>query len=143
MKRPASLTIQLLLAIFFGSVLATNLNAQISLPMTVTIPFPFTLDKQEMTPGTYKLSLVSDPLLLSIVNLKNGHEKFFAVSRDYQTSIESRGRLLFHPADGSKQLYEMYFPGSGLWINVLEHRPAQGSEDRARSSNALTARDGR
>ncbi len=111
--------------------------------MTVSIPFSFTVDKQEMTPGTYKLSLESDPFLLSIVDLKNGRRTFFAVSRDHQSAIAPRGKLLFQPSHGSKQLYEMYFPGSGGWIALVQHHPAEGSEGRGKSSNALTFQAGR
>jgi hypothetical protein len=55
-----------------GGTLATNLQAQSDVAITARVPFPFTVGKHSIEPGTYQFSLLTSQFLLSVVNVKPG-----------------------------------------------------------------------
>src|SRR6185437_4017632 len=128
MTRFRSLVIQSLATLLIGSAtLATNLQAQ-SDAITVRVPFRFTVDTTTIAPGTYQFSLPSSPFLLSVVNVKTGATKMFAVHPERQREIEQRGRLVFRDVEGGNVLNEIHFPGTWVLSEVIQRRGARTIE---------------
>ena len=123
MKRITSLVVQSLVTILIGSgTLAGSLQAQTNLAMTVSVPFPFSVDTHRVAPGTYQFSLVSNQFLLSVLNVKTGHEEVFPVRPGQQRAFESHGRLIFRKSDEGRILSEIYIPGNDRLSEVSQRQ---------------------
>jgi hypothetical protein len=119
MKRISSLIAKSLVTILIGSgTLAINLQAQSDLAMTASIPFPFTVGTQSMAPGTYEFSLVSSQFLVSVRNVKTGHQEMFPVRPGQQLAVEQCGRLKFRNSNARSILSEVHFPGTDRFSEV-------------------------
>ena len=127
MTRLSSLVIQSLVTVLIGSAtLATNLQVQIDDSITVTVPFRFTAGTETIAPGTYQFNIVlSDPFLLTMVNVKTGDKEMFLVRPERQRGIEQHGRLVFRDTEGSGVLNEIHFPGTGTFSEVIQRRGAR------------------
>lgn len=135
MKRISSLIAKLLMSILIGSgTLAINLQAQSDLAMTASIPFPFTVGTHVMAPGTYEFSLVSSQFLVSVLNVKTGHQEMFSVRPVQQLAVEQRGGLRFRNSEARSVLSEIHFPGTDRFSEVGQ-RHSTGSV-KAKSSPA-------
>lgn len=119
MRRIASFAVQSLVTILIGSgTLACNLQAQVDLSMTASIPFPFTVGTQLIPPGTYRFSLASSPLFLAVLDVKTGHEQVFFVRPEKERAFESHGRLIFRDSGGCSALSRIYFSGTDTFFEV-------------------------
>jgi hypothetical protein len=118
-----------------GGPLAVNLQAQSNHAMTVSIPFPFTVGGHSIAPGTYQLSLESDPFLLSVRNVKTGHEDIFPVRPEQPRGFEPQGRLIFGNSAGSRVLNEVRFPGTGTFTEVIQRHAAGRIEAKGSSTS--------
>jgi hypothetical protein len=120
-RRMMTLISSSLFTILIGSgTLATRLQAQSDSAVRVNIPIAFTVGKQTMAPGTYKLSLTPDPFVLSVVNAKTGDQEMFEVRPEQGRSVEQRGRVVFHRLDGLGVLDEVHFPGADTFSQVIQ-----------------------
>lgn len=129
MKRIMSLVIKSLVAILAaGGTFATGLHAQSEPAMTVNIPFPFTVDTQTIAPGTYQFSLGPNPFQLSIVDIKSGHTKLFAVRPEQERAIGPHGHVDFQKRNEDRVLNEVHFSGTGMFIHVIQPRSAGRAE---------------
>ena len=136
MTRITSLFTKSLFALLIaGGTLATNMQAQTE-SMTVTVPFPFTVDEQCNAPGTYRFSLTSSQYLLSVVNVKTGNKEMFAVHPENEPVSEASGRLVFQGADGPRVLNELHFAGSDTFNELNKQRHAEGTG----ASRSLTSK---
>jgi hypothetical protein len=126
MTRISSLVISLVTILIGSATLATNLQAQDDDAITVTVPFRFTAGTETIAPGTYQFStVVSDPFLLTMVNVKTGDKEMFLVRPERQHGIEQRGRLVFRDWQGNSVLNEIHFPGTGTFSEVIERHGAR------------------
>ena len=134
MTRFRSLLIRSLVTLLTGSAaFATHLQAQSDV-MTVWVPFRFTAGTTTLAPGTYEFNLPSDQFLLSVVNVKTGATKLFAVRPERQAGEERHGHLVFRDADGGKVLNEIHFPGTGIFSEVLRRGEARTMEAKKSST---------
>jgi hypothetical protein len=135
MKRISSLIAKSLMSILIGcGTLAINLQAQSDLAMTASIPFPFTMGTHNMAPGTYEFSLVSSQFLVSVLNVKTGHQEMFRVRPVKELAVEQRGGLRFRNSEDRSMLSEIHFPGTDRFSEVGQ-RHGTGSI-KAKSSPA-------
>ncbi len=135
MNRITSRIVNSLVAVLLSSGLsASYLQAQTDQAMTFKIPFTFTVGAQRIPPGTYRFSLASDPFFLSIVNVRNGHERSCLVRSEQQRGIEPQGRLVFHDYDGSSTLNEIHFLGTETFAEVIQRHGAQRIEAKSSST---------
>lgn len=140
MKRLPVVIIKSLITILIGSgVLAANLQAQ-SEPITVSVPFPFTVGTQSIAPGTYKFSLIPDGLvssqcLLSVLDLKTGSVKMFEVRPERQRTVEQRGHVTFRDTGGRSVLAEVHFPGTDTFSELIPRRSVGKNEAMLHSTS--------
>jgi hypothetical protein len=121
MKRISSLIAKSLVSILIGTgSLASNLQAQSDLVVTANIPFPFTVGTHTMAAGTYEFSLVSSQFLVSVLNVKTGHQEMFPAYPKQQLAPEERGRVKFQNSDAYRVLSEIHFPGTDRFIEVSQ-----------------------
>jgi len=126
MKRITSFVVQSLVTILIGSgAFAIDLQAQTDLPMTVSIPFPFTMDSHSIAAGTYQFSLVSGQFLLSVLNVKTGEDALFVVRPERGHVREPQGFLIFSKSEGSSVLSEVHFRDTNTFSEVIRRRGAR------------------
>lgn len=138
MTRFTSLFGKSLLALLIagGAALPTSMQAQDD-AITVSVPFPFTVGTQSIAPGTYRFRLVSSQFLLSVTNVKTGHEELFAVHPDRQRSVQVRGGLTFGNSAGRSILNEVHFPGTDTFSEVIERRASRLEAKRSTPQNSV------
>lgn len=139
MKRTTSFVVRSLVTILIGSgTLVMNLHAQ-SDPITVSIPFPFTVGTQSIPPGTYRFSLVSSPFVLSVLNVKTDREDLFPVRPESERVFEPHGHLIFGKSEDSHALNEVHFPGSDTFSEVVPpHRSESAEAKESSTSNGMS-----
>lgn len=108
----------LLAAVVVTGPVALTLQAQSSLQITATIPFPFIVGTQSITPGSYQFSLLDSQFLLSVRNVKTGHQELFPVYPGSQQAFESPGCLTFQKSNSSSILTDIYFPNNDTLTQV-------------------------
>lgn len=97
---------------------ARTLQAQSNLAITATIPFPFLVGTRSITSGSYQFSLIGDSFLLSVLNLKTGHQEFFPVHPGGQQAFEPDGCLTFQKFESSSVLTDVHFYGTDTVTEV-------------------------
>ena len=141
MKRMIAMLVKPLVITLIGSSLfAPGMQAQSDTAMTFSVPFPFTVGSQTIPPGTYQLSLVSNPFHLSVVDVRHGHRELFSVRPEQQCAVESQGRLLFRKSGSRRLLYEIHFPGSNMFTEVIQRDDVEkniASHDSTGTSTSL------
>ncbi|MGC2300055.1 MAG: hypothetical protein WA476_14710 [Acidobacteriaceae bacterium] len=139
MNRIPSLIVKSLVTLLLGSgALAANLQAQIDLSMTATIPFPFTVGIHPVPAGTYRFGLASSPFFLSVLDVKTGHEQIFFVSPQKERAFEPHGRLIFRNSEGSIALSQIRFPGTDMFSAIDPPRSLAKNEARKIEAKRLT-----
>lgn len=140
MKRTTSLVARSLVILLFGSgCLAIRLQAQNDPAVTVSIPFAFSVRSRSIAPGTYRFGLVSGPFLLSVLNVKTGHEEVFPVRPERQRAFEPHGRLIFRTSEGCSVLNEVHFPGNNVFSEVIQqHRGETIEAKRSPARNSVS-----
>jgi hypothetical protein len=135
MKRISLFLVKTLATILIcGGSVAINLQAQDDTAMTVSIPFAFTVGRQNIAPGTYQFKLGSDPFLLSVRNVKSGHEEIFPVRPEQPRPFEPRERLIFRNSEGCRALNEVRFPGTGAFMEVIQRHGNERVEAKGSST---------
>jgi hypothetical protein len=120
----------LLIAMVFTGPVALKLKAQSNLEITASIRFPFVAGTRSIAPGTYQFSLIGSPFLLSVLNVKTGHQELFTVHPGSQQGFEPNGCLTFQTINSSSVLTDVHFPGSEALILVNGPHDAMGSQSR-------------
>jgi hypothetical protein len=130
MKRIRLLVVKSLIAaaVVTGPFVLT-LQAQSNPEITATIPFPFIVGTRSITSGSYQFTLMGSPFLLSVFNVKTGHQEFFPVHPGSQV-FESNGCLTFQKSNSSSVLTDIYFPGTGTLTQVNGPYGIRGSQTR-------------
>jgi hypothetical protein len=139
MKRISLCVVESLVAILILSgPLAINLQAESGVPMTVSIPFPFTVGSHSIAPGTYQFALGSDDYLLSVRNAQTGHEEIFPVRPEQPRGFEAQGRLLFGNSGGCRALNEVRFPGTSTFEVIQGHGAGRIKAKGSSMGNAVS-----
>jgi len=136
MKRIRSLVVKsLIAAVVVTGPAALTLQAQSDLEMKATIPFTFIVGTRSITPGSYQFSLMGSPFLLSVLNVKTGHQELFPVHPGSQQAFESNGCLTFQKSNSSSVLTEIHFPSADTLTQVNGPHGVPGSQTRLCSKN--------
>jgi hypothetical protein len=86
--------------------------------ITVSNPFPFSVDNQQYPAGTYQFTLKSQWLLS--VNTADGRSKnFFAIHPEDTGPLGSHSRLTFYNCEGNEKLEAVYIPGTGITAELI------------------------
>lgn len=136
MKRISLLVVKSLIAaaVVTGPV-ALTLQAQSNLEITANIPFPFTVGTRSITPGSYQFSLIGTPFLLSVLNVKTGHQELFPVHPGSQQAFESNGCLTFQKSGTSSVLTDVHFSGTDTLTEVNGPHGVPGPQTRLYSKS--------
>jgi hypothetical protein len=139
MNRVTSFAVKSFVAVLIGSgTLASNVQAQVDRSMTTSIQFPFTVGTQAIPPGTYQFSLTSSPFLLSVLNVKTGHEQVFFVRPEKQRAFQSYGRLIFSGSEGCSALSQIHFPGTNTFSEIDQrHNAAKFAAKKCSADNSI------
>jgi hypothetical protein len=141
MKRVASIIVKSLFAVLVsGGPFALNAQAQYDEGITTNIPFAFSADGHEIRASTYRLRLINNNFMMSLVDVKTGNEQFLTVRPETGRSLESsHGRLVFQVCDGRVSLTEVHIPGTNLFSETVNKRGSKGVEAAACSKeNSMT-----
>jgi len=140
MKRIRSLVVKSLIAavVVLGPA-ALTLQAQSNLEITATIPFPFVVGTRSITPGSYQFSLMGSPFLLSVLNVKTGHQELFPVHPGGQQAFESNGCLTFQKSDIYSVLTDLHFPGIEALTEVNGTHGVRGPQTRLCSKSETSS----
>jgi hypothetical protein len=86
--------------------------------ITVSNPFPFSVDNQQYPAGTYQFTLESQ-WLLSINDADGGNKNFFPIHPEDSRLLGSQSRLTFYNCDGNEKLEAVYIPGTGITAELI------------------------
>jgi hypothetical protein len=113
--------------LIFSFSLATGLlcagaTASAQTTTSVTIPFGFSADNQNVKAGSYKVELLSDRYL-SLRNIATNKTQVLMVRPEAGQAIETRGRLVFHQEGSRKYLAQVWIAGTSLHSEMaVQHK---------------------
>jgi len=89
---------------------------------SVTIPFAFSADNQNVAAGSYKIELLSDRYL-SLRNRATNKTQVLMVRPEEGQAIETRGRLVFQQDGSRKYLAQVWIAGTSLHSEMaVQHK---------------------
>ncbi len=104
--------------------------------VTVTIPFDFSVNDQNVPAGKYRISLQA-PRYLSFVDTQSTKKQYLMlVQPTWNQNSKDWGRLIFRQYGDSKYLYQVWMPGQGEGRQFVRSRTEQETL-RARKSSSL------
>jgi hypothetical protein len=102
--------------------------------VTVSIPFNFSANDQNVPAGTYRVSLQA-PRYLSFVNTQSTKQQYLTlVQPTGEQNSQDGGRLTFRRYGDSNYLYQVWMPGQGEGRQFVRSRAEQ---DTLRGVKAL------
>ena len=105
--------------------------------LTVTIPFDFSANDQNVPSGTYRISLQA-PRYLSFVDTQSTKKQYLMlVQPTGEQNGQDGGRLIFRRYGDSNYLYQVWMPGQGEGRQFVRSRAEQDTL-RGLKSPALT-----
>ena len=113
--------------LIFSLSLATGLlcagaTASAQTTTSVTIPFGFSADNQNVGAGSYKVELLSDRYL-SLRNIATNKTQVLMVRPEAGQAIETRGRLVFQQEGSRKYLAQVWIAGTSLHSEMaVQHK---------------------
>lgn len=124
--------------------LTLSLGAALSGPVaahaqsvTVSIPFNFSANDQNVPAGTYRISL-QDPRYLSFIDTHSTRKQYLMLVQPAgQLNSQDVGRLTFHRYGHNNYLYQVWMPGQGEGRQFIRSRSEQETL-RGLKSPALT-----
>ena len=105
--------------------------------VTVSIPFNFSANDQNVPAGTYRVSLQA-PRYLSFIDTQSARKQYLMlVQPTGEQNSQDGGRLTFRRYGGSNYLYQVWMPGQGEGRQFIRSRTEQDTL-RELKSPALT-----
>jgi len=102
--------------------LSADATASAQTTASVTIPFGFSADNQNMEAGSYKVELLSDRYL-SLRNIATNKTQVLMVRPEVGQAIETRGRLVFQQEGSRKYLAQVWIAGTSLHSEMaVQHK---------------------
>ena len=124
------------LALSLGAALSGPAAAQAQ-SVTVSIPFGFSANDQNVPAGTYRISLQA-PRYLSFVDTQSTKKQYLMLVQPIgEQNSEDGGRLTFRRYGDSNYLYQVWMPGQGEGRQFIRSRAEQDTL-RELKSPALT-----
>jgi hypothetical protein len=122
--------------LIFSLSLATGLlcagaTASAQTTASVTIPFGFSADNQNVEAGSYKVEFLSDRYL-SLRNIATNKTQVLMVRPEAGQAIETRGRLVFQQQGSRKYLAQVWIAGTSLHseMAVQHKRESESAENK-------------
>jgi hypothetical protein len=102
--------------------LCAGATASAQTTASVTIPFRFSADNQNVEAGSYKLELLS-VRYLSLRNIATNKTQVLMVRPEAGQVIETRGRLVFQQEGSRKYLAQVWIAGTSLHSEMaVQHK---------------------
>ena len=116
-----------------AGLLCAGATASAQTTASVTIPFRFSADNQNVEAGSYKLELLSDRYL-SLRNIATNRTQVLMVRPEAGQAIETRGRLVFQQEGSRKYLAQVWIAGTSLHSEMA----VQHKRERESAENKIT-----
>ena len=112
--------------------LCAGATASAQTTASVTVPFAFSADNQNVAAGSYKVELLSDRYL-SLRNIATNQTRVLMVRPEAGQAIETRGRMVFHQDGTRKYLTQVWIAGTSLHseMTVQQKRESQSATSQA------------
>ena len=124
MFRTSSILTCAALALSLGAALSGPTAAQAQ-SVTVTIPFDFSANDQNVPAGKYRISLQA-PWYLFLVDTKSTKKQYLmVVEPTWEQNSQDGGRLIFRRYGESNYLYQVWMPGQGAGRQFVRSRAEQ------------------
>lgn len=124
-SRIANLSNLILSLCLATGLLCSGAAASAQTTASITIPFAFSADNQNVDAGTYNVGLLSDRFL-SLRNAATNHTLVLMVRPEAGQAIETRGHFTFHQDGSRKYLTEIWIAGTSMHSEMaIEHKPEQ------------------
>ena len=121
------------LTLSLGAALSGPAAAQAQL--TVTIPFDFSANDQNVPAGKYRISLQA-PRYLSFVDTQSTKKQYLMlVQPTWEQNSKDWGRLIFRRYGDSNYLYQVWMPGQGAGRQFVHSRAEQDALRGLKSSS--------
>jgi hypothetical protein len=112
------------LTLSLGSALSGPAAAQAQ-SVTVTIPFAFSANDQNVPAGKYRISLQA-PWYLFLVDTQSTKKQYLmVVEPTWEQNSQEGGRLIFRRYGDSNYLYQVWMPGQGAGRQFVRSRAEQ------------------
>ena len=112
------------LALSLGAALSGPAAAQAQ-SVSVTIPFDFSANDQNVPAGTYRISLEAPRNLLFVDTQSTKTQYLMLVQPTGEQNSKDRGRLIFRRYGDSNYLYQVWMPGQGEGRQFVRSRTEQ------------------
>ena len=125
-----------------GAMLVLGSQSASAQRITVSTPFPFSVDSQHYPAGTYQFTLISE-CLLSILKVDRGEEKVFLIRPEANGPLGAHGGLTFDNSKGHRTLQSVFIPGKAMAAELVGNETARNAgKDHIRqtSTNSLPQR---
>ena len=134
--------LMLSLSLATGLLLCAGANASAQTTASVTIPFAFSADNQNVTAGSYKVELLSDRFL-SLRNTATNQTWVLMIRPETGSAIETRGHLTFQQEGSRKYLAQIWIAGTSMHSEMAiqhKHERNLAKSDTAPSAIELALR---
>jgi hypothetical protein len=105
--------------------------------ITVSVPFNFSANEQNLPAGTYRVSLQAPRYLLFVNTQSTKKQYLMLVEPTWEQNSEDGGRVIFRRYGKSSYLYQVWIPGRGQGRQFVRSRAEQETL-RGLKSLALT-----
>ncbi len=134
MFRTSSILTCAALTLSLGAALTGPAAAQAQ-SVTVSIPFDFSANNQNVPAGTYRISLQA-PRNLSFVDTQSNKKQYLMlVQPTGEQNSKDWGRLIFRRYGDSNYLYQVWMPGQGEGRQFVRSRTEQETLRGPKSSS--------
>lgn len=122
-SRIANLSNLLLSLPLATGLLCAGATASAQTTASVTIPFSFSADNQDVDAGTYQVEMLSDRFL-SLRNAATNRTQVLMVRPEGGPAIETRGHLTFRQEGSRKYLAQVWIAGTSMHSEMaIQHKP--------------------
>lgn len=121
-----------------AGLLCAGVSASAQTIASITIPFAFSVDNQNVPAGSYSVEMLSDSFL-SLRDKATNQTKIFLVRPELGQAIETRGRMVFQQAGSRKYLAQVWIPGTSLHseIAVRHMRELESAKSKVTPSSTV------
>lgn len=100
-----------------AGLLCAGVSASAQTTASITIPFAFSVDNQNVPAGSYRVEMLSDRFL-SLRDKATNQTQIFLVRPELGQAIETRGRMVFQQAGSRKYLAQVWISGTSLHSEI-------------------------
>ena len=117
--------------------LCAGANASAQTTASVTIPFAFSADNQNVAAGSYKVELLSDRYL-SLRNIATNKTQLLMVRPEAGQAIVTRGRMVFEQDGSRRYLAQVWIAGTSLHSEMAVQHKRDSESAKSKGTQAST-----